>query len=490
MNIQDIDLNEVKMQAAKLHLMYFAHFINTKLVFKNFHRAYYNIITLFAKGIIKKLIIQMPPQHGKSELSSKLLPAFLLGKNNSLKIGILSYSTTIARTFNTAIQNIMKSQEYAVLFPDASLNAARETMTKDYFETIQHGSVTAVGRGGSLTSKSLDVVIMDDLYKDYAEGNSPLIRENVWQWYTSVVSTRLHNNSQQLIVFTRWHEDDLIGRLEKENKIIDINNIEIQFNDAYWYRVNFPALMNHAKTGIDKRELNEPLWSERHSYEKLIQQQKLNPLQFLALFQGEPNNKESYLYNTFKTYNNIAEYGTIKNINAYIDIADGGEDYLCAVVYAVVESSEMYYNAESKRNERLLFFLIKDILHTNKGTDFTETRVINMLNENRVNICYIESNNGGSIFSKNVSRKTNTIIKTFAQHSNKESRIITNADYVNRYIIMPFDWQTRWQSVFEELTTFKHFFKANKHDDVEDVLTGIIEKEIFSRETKKGVKIR
>lgn len=88
------------------------------------------------------------------------------------------------------------------------------------FEIVnKKGGLKAVGRGGALTGNAVDVMIMDDIYKDYAESNSPIIREAAWDWYTTVVKTRLHNDSQELIVFTRWHEDDLIGRLEKKKKL-------------------------------------------------------------------------------------------------------------------------------------------------------------------------------------------------------------------------------------------------------------------------------
>ena len=181
-----------------------------------FHKKYYTLLDEFAKGRIKNLIITMPPQHGKSEGSTRRLPSYMLGLNPNLKIAVASYNTTFASKFNRDIQRIIDTPLYHKIFPKTTLNSSNVvTVSSNYlrnsleFEIVNEvGGLKSVGRGGALTGSKVDVMIMDDLYKDYMEGNSPIIRDSVWDWYTSVVTTRLHNDSQQLIVFTRWHEDD------------------------------------------------------------------------------------------------------------------------------------------------------------------------------------------------------------------------------------------------------------------------------------------
>lgn len=150
----------------------------------------------------------------------------MLGLDPDKKICIGSYAATIARDFNRDVQRIIDTANYRDLFPETYLNGSNVvTMANTYLrnsdviEMVGHkGSLRVVGRGGSLTSKTVDVSILDDVYKDYAEGNSPIVRNAAWKWYTTVVRTRLHNDSQELIVFTRWHDDDLIGRIEKAGK--------------------------------------------------------------------------------------------------------------------------------------------------------------------------------------------------------------------------------------------------------------------------------
>ena len=147
-----------------------------------------------------------------------------LVKSQNSKIAVASYNTTFARKFNRDIQRIIDTKDYHSIFPETYLSSSKVVdvssnflRNTEEFEIVDHkGSLKAIGRGGALTGNSVDIMIMDDLYKDYAEGNSPIIRDAVWDWYTTVVKTRLHNDSQELIVFTRWNEDDLIGRLEKK----------------------------------------------------------------------------------------------------------------------------------------------------------------------------------------------------------------------------------------------------------------------------------
>ena len=183
-----------------------------------FHSVYYRILEAFARGEIKRLIITMPPQHGKSVGATTLLPAYMLGLNPDLRIAIASYSGSLASRFNRRVQRILESEEYFQIFPDTTIKRgakpANYIRTADEVEIIGHdGALLSVGREGSLTGNRVDCFILDDLYKDAMEANSPIIRENCWEWYTSVVRTRMHNFSRELIVFTRWHEEDLIGTI-------------------------------------------------------------------------------------------------------------------------------------------------------------------------------------------------------------------------------------------------------------------------------------
>ena len=437
---------------------------------QDFHLQYYTLLDEFAKGNIKRLIVTMPPQHGKSEGSSRRLPAYILGKNPNKKIALASYNTTFASKFNRDIQRIIDTPLYYKIFPETRLNKSNVvTVSSNYlrnsleFEIVdKKGGLKSVGRGGALTGNKVDVMIMDDLYKDYMEGNSPLIRDNVWDWYISVVDSRLHNDSQQLIVFTRWHEDDLIGMLEQKGKvktIEDINNLPTVAHDE-WLKINFSAIKEGEETPIDTRFEGEALWENVHSLQSLMSTMELDVEKFKCLYQGNPESQEGLLYTKFKTYDDLPE---LKQIKSYTDTADTGQDYLCSIVYGIPLASE---------NKHIY---ILDVLYTAEPMEITEGLTIKQLNRMKVDVANVESNNGGRGFARVVDKGTNTYVTWFHQSSNKEARIFSNSATVNNRVVMPSDWFMRWGTFYSHVTKYKKLFKANKHDDAPDTLTGIVE---------------
>ena len=447
------------------------------------------------------------PTHN-SEGSSRKLPAFMLGLNPDTKICIGSYAATIARDFNRDVQRIIDTPSYRELFPETYLNGSNVvTMANTYLrnsdviEMVGHkGSLRVVGRGGSLTSKTVDVSILDDVYKDYAEGNSPIVRNAAWKWYTTVVRTRLHNDSKELIVFTRWHDDDLIGRIEKSGETVieikswdDVKNIPA----GAWVRINFEGLKTGEPTEIDPREPGAALWDRRHSRAKLEGQRALDPVQFQCLYQGNPGNAEGKLYrNPFRTYVDKSEWGTFVRSGNYTDVADEGDDFTFSACYDVYKSGNEAWNEQKKRFEPILYALITDMVFTQENTEVTAVTVPEMINRCGTQKAWIESNNGGAGFEKLIRKKIKAISEPFYQGANKESRIITNSASVNAQIIMPLGWEERFPKIHEHVTGFLRDFPANEHDDPEDGLTGIYEKELADGDTRpysqatRGIKRR
>lgn len=498
---------ELVRYAARKRLINFARYMQPDLVVESFHKTYYEVLDRFAHGQIKKLIVQCPPQHGKSEGSSRKLPSFMLGLDPDKRISIGSYSTIIARDFNRDVQRIIDTKEYRELFPKTFLSGSNVvTMANHYLrnsEVIEmvgrKGSLRVVGRGGSLTSKTVDVSILDDVYKDYSEGNSPVVREAAWKWYTTVVRTRLHNESQELIVFTRWHDDDLIGRLEKSGEQVidartwsDFDNIP----QGAWLRINFEALKEGEPTELDPREEGEALWDGRHSKEKLEGQKALDPVQFQCLYQGNPGSAEGRLYQPFKTWIDKSDYGQYIRTGCYVDVADEGSDLLFAATYDVYKSENQAWNEQTKRFEPILYALITDIEMTDASTEITTVTVPALINRNGVQKAWIESNNGGSQFEKTIKRKVKALTQPFYQNGNKESRIITSSAMVNQQIVFPFGWENRYPKAYEHIMGFLRNFTANKHDDPEDAITGIYERELADNNilpynhSNRGVKLR
>ena len=433
-----------------------------------FHFAYYEVLTRFAMGEIKKLMITMPPQHGKSEGATRRLPAFVLGQDPDKRIAIVSYNAIKARKFNRELQRIMDDDRYYELFPQTLLagqasyqeqgrrsrNYARNS---DECEIVGYqGSFKTIGVGGSLTGEPVDMLIMDDLYKDASSAWSPVIRQNVADWYDTVASTRLHNDSQQLLVFTRWHMEDLAGRLLEQEGVYD--PIE---NPQGWLLVSFPAIQNRPPSEQDPRAEGEPLWPERHSLEKLLEIKGRSPTVFESLYQQNPQPSQGLMYEEFTCYTDLPSRSYSV---AYIDAADSGADYLCALFYKEAEDGNY----------------ITDVLYTKDPMEVTETTLTYMLQQHQVERCHIESNNGGNLFVSNLQQRSwdmgnrLTRFNPFHQNQNKTARIFAASASVQKLIKMPLDWKKRFPKFARDLTGYLRV-GTNAHDDAPDALTGSIE---------------
>ena len=433
-----------------------------------FHIAYYEVLTRFAMGEIKKLMITMPPQHGKSEGATRRLPAFVLGQDPDKRIAIVSYNAIKARKFNRELQRIMDDDRYYELFPQTLLageasyqeqgrrsrNYARNS---DECEIVGYqGSFKTIGVGGSLTGEPVDMLIMDDLYKDASSAWSPVIRQNVADWYDTVASTRLHNDSQQLLVFTRWHMEDLAGRLLEQEGVYD--PIE---NPQGWLLVSFPAIQNRPPNEQDPRAEGEPLWPERHSLEKLLEIKGRSPTVFESLYQQNPQPSQGLMYEEFTCYTDLPSRSYSV---AYIDAADSGADYLCALFYKEAEDGNY----------------ITDVLYTKDPMEVTETTLTYMLQQHQVERCHIESNNGGNLFVSNLQQRSwdmgnrLTRFNPFHQNQNKTARIFAASASVQKLIKMPLDWKKRFPKFARDLTGYLRV-GTNAHDDAPDALTGTIE---------------
>lgn len=226
-----------------------------------------------------RLMLFVPPQHGKSEIASRKFPAWALGRNPSLRVVGASYSADLAQQFSRAIQRLMEEEEYARVFPTCGLPDRRQRGTlvrnADHFETSGGGFYKAVGVMGSLTGTPVDLGIIDDPVKDALEAGSQTYRDRVWEWYTDVFLTRLHDHSKQLLIMTRWHEDDLAGRL-------------LEREPEKWEVVSIPAIKECGGMAEDPREVGEALWEGRHSLERLLDVEKRSPRTFAALYQQRP----------------------------------------------------------------------------------------------------------------------------------------------------------------------------------------------------------
>lgn len=257
------------------------------------HRKIGDVLDRFVKKEIKRVMLFTPPRHGKSELVSRRLPAFIHGVNPDARIIGTSYSASLAGAMSRDVQRIIDSPSYYELFPDTTLIGSPFTsVTRGYsrtgeqYEVVGHaGTYKSAGVGGAITGFGGDYLIVDDPVKNRAEAESPTFRDRVFDWFTSTLYTRLEKDGCILITLTRWHEDDLAGRLLKL--------AEEDPKADQWYVINFPAVFDERLKFIDPndpRKHGEALWPDKYDEEQLSTiKATIGGYEWSALYQQSPS---------------------------------------------------------------------------------------------------------------------------------------------------------------------------------------------------------
>lgn len=225
------------------------------------------------------LILQAPPQHGKSEMVSRKLPAYLLGINSELRIGAASYSDELANAMAQDVRRNLSSHEHLRLFPIAAKKGKFDVNRMGEFTAPGGtGSYLGVGVGAGLTGRPIDIGIIDDPVKNEKEALSPVTKEGHWNWYQSVFTTRLSENSGQIVMATSWAEDDLPARIAAHYR-----------GDSRLTHLLFPAINLPDEVAYDAKLPEGALVPQLHSIEKLRETKALlSGYWWSALYQQSP----------------------------------------------------------------------------------------------------------------------------------------------------------------------------------------------------------
>jgi predicted phage terminase large subunit-like protein len=228
-------------------------------------------------GRIPRVINNWPPRHGKT-LLLKLFMAWWLGKNPDRNIIYGSYTSSLALQTSRHVRNIVKSERFQNVFPKVAL--AGDSQAVDAWSIADHtGGFRAVGVGGSVTGHGGDLVIIDDPHKGRQEAESEIVRNGVWNWFTIDIYSRLEPGGAVIVNLTRWHEDDLCGRL-----------IAAQGTDEY-----SDHYLHIVKPALDENE--QALWPERYPAKRLKQiRATVGPYDWQSLYQGNPTPPEGAMF--------------------------------------------------------------------------------------------------------------------------------------------------------------------------------------------------
>lgn len=257
----------------------------------------YKRLDSLTRGKAKRLAIFLPPRHGKSELVTVRYAAWRLLKDPRLRIVIASYNQKLANRFSRCVRTIYRQAAAELYFEHQSGLVLK---TADEWETAAGGGVKAVGVGAGITGFGADLIIVDDPIKSRAEAESENNRDRIWEWYTDDLLTRLEPKGSVVLIQTRWHEDDLAGRLIKESCAFQVpsSRLKSRGGDAAsdgWEVVCLPAL---AEAGDPLgRKPGLPLCSDRFDRDALLRKKaEMGSYSFAALYQQRPVPAEGGLF--------------------------------------------------------------------------------------------------------------------------------------------------------------------------------------------------
>jgi predicted phage terminase large subunit-like protein len=294
------------------------------------HRLIVDRLEAVERGDIRRLMLFMPPRHGKSELASKRFPAWFLGRNPARQIISASYNSELAGDFGRAVRNIIAEDTYQEIFPDVSL--AQDSQSAARWHTNQGGSYIAAGVGSAITGRGAHLGIIDDPIKDRMEAGSELMRDRIWDWYTSVFYTRLMPGASVIIILTRWHDDDLAGRLLNDMKV----------GGDQWDVLSLPAL-----AGVDDamgRAPGDALWPAWYDHERLEQVRSvIGPRDWSSLYQQDPQAEEGsfFLRGWIQYYDKPPEGLRVYGASDYAT-KDGEGDYTVHGVCGIDGEDNLY----------------------------------------------------------------------------------------------------------------------------------------------------
>lgn len=254
-----------------------------------------------ATGKLKRVAVSIPPQHGKTTVLGEYGPAWFAGRFPDKHIMYGTYNQDRANEVGGSVREALLSQNHSYVFTGYALRKAGKAV--DYMVSEAGGKIAFVGVGGSGTGKPADIFIVDDPLKSEEEANSNSRRDTVWGWFNKVAFTRLHENSAVIVLHTRWHEDDLIGRLcDPEHPE---RNKRYKGVADKWLYIDLPAVVTDTRQakilGLDLTVPDDPdvveqfgkqpmsaLWPGRKGLKFLAEAKNMDPLGFNALYMGRP----------------------------------------------------------------------------------------------------------------------------------------------------------------------------------------------------------
>lgn len=393
------------------------------------------------------LMFSMPPRHGKSMTITETLPSYCMGKYKNFKCILTAYSSTLANDFDRA--NSRKTKEYDIFGVEVTTSNQERTYYDNGSECIKAGIL------GGITGKGANLMIIDDPIKTAEEAASQVHRDKVWKEWTASLSTRLEPPAIVIVIMTRWHEDDLCGRL---------------LNPEYgkplpWEVINLP--LEAEDNDILGREPGEPLWPERYGYD-FIETRKNYTQEFNALYQGRPTSEEG----------NIIKKEWFANDDNWFDAT---EEYVNKIPLLCMSVDATFKDTKKSDKVAIAVFgkMGKDFLIVegkSERMDFLATlqEIRNIKAKYpRIGMIFIEDKANGSAIINVLNKELSGIIPVNPL-GGKESRLQSVLPYLVNSVKLP-----RNRLFTKPMLEEWYAFPNGAHDDWVDVMTQAISKMIY-----------
>lgn len=312
-----------------------------------------------------RLMVFMPPRYWKSQTATTLFPSWLLGREPEKRIIVTSYAGNLAFKFSRRARDIVRSDEYGKVFGqqsavDQPVELDRDSQSVQAWDLAGHaGGMTAAGVGGGITGTGAHLLIIDDPVKDREQAESESYRERAWDWYTSTAYTRLEDGGAVVLIMTRWHVDDLAGRLLKQMRdepgaeqwrVVMLPALAEEYSDED--REKEPWLPAEDQLG---RSEGEPLWPQKHGHEALRQiEVTVGPYDWPSLYQQWPRPKEGRMFK--RAWFRLEDVGQVPQGLTWVrywDLAQVSDEeakrerkdpsYTCSVATALGPDGTVYY---------------------------------------------------------------------------------------------------------------------------------------------------
>ncbi len=433
---------------------------------------------------VRNLLITMPPRHGKSTYGSVIFPSYFMSKKPTRFMMSTSYNSQLATDFGRQVRDLSNEPTTAQIFPDFEMSA--DSRAVDQWRTTSGGAAYFIGVGGTTSGRAANLLLFDDPLKSREEAESATQRNKVWNYYISALSTRLQPDVDgvppaQIIILTRWHPDDLAGRLMQTD----------DWHEGRWLHINFPAVEDRpiqgdagkvsrsnlpsddpeylapgeasklakAKRYIRKTE-KRALWPERFSLEDLERRQRLNPREFASLYQQTPYIQGGNMIrsNWWRTYPADMKPERFSSLIIAADTAFKARqdsDYSVMMTMGLDTTGDIY---------------IVDVIRDRFEFPELKRRMIQANNQWRgrgLRGIYIEDKASGQSLIQELQRESGISVVPYKVSSDKVSRVTSILPLIEGGRVFLPD-NAPWMDAFHEEC---QSFPSGKHDDMIDALS-------------------